>query len=181
MLGVMLEQGRGVARDLADAARWYRLAAEQDDVTAQLNLGACYELGRGVAQDYEQAVAWYRRAATRAKHARRPTSATRTRTGVASPRTMRRPPPGIGGRPTRPCGVPIRPGDLYARALGVQRSDVEACRWFLIAESRAASPDDRAAYAAARERLNRRMTAAQRTEAQRLAREWVDAFDRRAK
>jgi 16S rRNA U516 pseudouridylate synthase RsuA-like enzyme len=70
---------------------------------------------------------------------------------------------------------------LYARARGVQRSDVEACRWFLIAESRAASTEDRAAFAAGRERLTRRMTAAQLTEAQRLAREWIAAFNSRAK
>jgi len=72
-------------------------------------------------------------------------------------------------------------GELYAHALGVQRNDVEACRWFLIAESRAATPDDRAAYAAAANGSPRRMTAAQMTEAQRLAREWLDAFERRAK
>ena len=70
---------------------------------------------------------------------------------------------------------------MYARALGVQRSDVEAFRWILIAESRAASPEDRTAYAAGRERLARRMTAAQLTEARRLAREWIDAFDSRRK
>jgi hypothetical protein len=68
---------------------------------------------------------------------------------------------------------------LYAGALGVQRSDVEACRWLLIAESCAESPADRAAYTAARERLARRMTAAQMDEAQRLARAWLDAFSRR--
>ena len=75
----------------------------------------------------------------------------------------------------------IELADLYARALGVQRSDVEALRWILIAESGAASPEDRAAYAAARERLARRMTPAQLTEARRLAREWREAFDSRRK
>ena len=72
-------------------------------------------------------------------------------------------------------------GELYARARGVQRNDVEACRWFLIAESRAASAEDGAVYAAARARIARRMTAAQLTEAQRLARAWTDAFGRRTK
>ncbi len=45
----------------------------------------------------------------------------------------------------------------------------------LIAESRAQSADERATYAAARERLTRRMTAPQIAEAQRLAREWIAA------
>ena len=179
MLGVMLEQGRGVAQNLADAARWYRRAAEQEDVTAQLNLGACYELGRGVPQDQAQAVAWYRRAADQGEaraqanlgHAY--ANGRRRRAGLRPGRRL----VSAGGRPG-PRGLADSTWESYTRArCGVQRSDVEACRWFLIAESRAASPEDRAAYAAARERLTRRMTAAQLNEAQRLAREWIAAFN----
>ncbi|MRD72059.1 sel1 repeat family protein, partial [Rhodocyclus tenuis] len=38
-LGVMYENGRGIAQDYKEAVRWYRLAAEQGDATAQYNLG----------------------------------------------------------------------------------------------------------------------------------------------
>ncbi|WP_281409554.1 CHAT domain-containing protein [Rhizobium ruizarguesonis] len=62
-LGLMYDDGYGVARDYAEAVRWYRMAAEQRHSTAQVNLGLMYDDGRGVAQDYAEAVRWYRKAA----------------------------------------------------------------------------------------------------------------------
>ena len=47
----------------AEAARWYRKAAEQGNVAAQYYLGVCYASGQGVPQDYAEAVKWYRKAA----------------------------------------------------------------------------------------------------------------------
>lgn len=49
-------------RDHADAARRYRVAAEQGYAPAQRELGDLYRLGRGVGQDAAQAEAWLRRA-----------------------------------------------------------------------------------------------------------------------
>ena len=62
-LGVMYADGRGVARDDAEAVRWYRRAAEQGNASGQYNLGGMYSTGRGVARDDAEAVRWYRRAA----------------------------------------------------------------------------------------------------------------------
>jgi hypothetical protein len=59
----MYEAGRGVTKDEAEAAKWYRKAAEQGHVTAQLNLGILFERGLGVAQDYAEAARWYTKAA----------------------------------------------------------------------------------------------------------------------
>ena len=42
--------------------RWYRLAAEQGDASAQFNLGVTYD--NGVAQDYVQAHMWFNLAAS---------------------------------------------------------------------------------------------------------------------
>jgi len=47
----------------AEAARWFRKAAEQGHAKAQFNLGYLYQTGLGLRQDYAQAVRWYRRAA----------------------------------------------------------------------------------------------------------------------
>ena len=55
--------GRGVAQDYVEAARLYRLAAEQGHADAQYNLGCLFKNGQGVAQDDVEAMRWYRLAA----------------------------------------------------------------------------------------------------------------------
>jgi TPR repeat protein len=49
-----------VAQDYAEAARWFRKAAEQGDATeAQFRLGHMYYQGQGVPQDHAQAHMWF--------------------------------------------------------------------------------------------------------------------------
>jgi len=62
-LGVMYDDGHGVAQDYKEAVKWYRLAAEQDFGQAQNNLGFMYANGLGVTQDDKEVVKWYRLAA----------------------------------------------------------------------------------------------------------------------
>ena len=62
-LAQMYHFGEGVPQDYAEAAKWFRRAAEQGDPEAQASLGGAYRMGRGVPQDYAQAVAWFRTAA----------------------------------------------------------------------------------------------------------------------
>ena len=62
-VGYMYETGKGVERDVAAAAIWFRKAAEQGIADAQFNLGVMYDNGRGVPQDYVQAHKWYNLAA----------------------------------------------------------------------------------------------------------------------
>ena len=50
-------------RDYAEAARWFRKAAEQGDASAQFNIGVAYDLGKGVPQNYADALRWYLKAA----------------------------------------------------------------------------------------------------------------------
>ena len=62
-LGGMYATGQGVARDFAEALRWFRLAAAQGGAGGQLNLGIMYTTGQSVPQDYAEAARWYRLAA----------------------------------------------------------------------------------------------------------------------
>jgi hypothetical protein len=62
-LGVMYDDGRGVAQDPAQAREWFRKAAEQGHAAAQNNLAFMYEVGRGGPLDYGAALKWYRLAA----------------------------------------------------------------------------------------------------------------------
>ena len=61
-LGDMLEQGRGVAKDAAQAAKLYEQAAERSK-WAQFKLGVMYWLGQGVAKDEAKALQWWQKSA----------------------------------------------------------------------------------------------------------------------
>jgi serine/threonine protein kinase/TPR repeat protein len=69
VVGNLYRAGRGVPRDPAEAARWYRMAAEQGSDAGQYELGVMHENGLGVVRNPREAVAWYRRAAVQG-HAR---------------------------------------------------------------------------------------------------------------
>ena len=65
------DNGEGVPEDAAEAARWFRLAAEQGDARAQYNLGDMYANGKGVPQDNVEAHMWLNLAASRSSGADR--------------------------------------------------------------------------------------------------------------
>lgn len=69
MLGVLYYYGQGVPQDRAQAAVWYRMAAEQGLVEAQFSLGFQYNFQDGLPRDYALAAFWYRKAAEQG-HAR---------------------------------------------------------------------------------------------------------------
>jgi len=59
----MYLEGLGVDKNEAEAAKWYREAADQGWVQAQLSLGYLYFEGRGVDKNETEALKWYRKAA----------------------------------------------------------------------------------------------------------------------
>ena len=64
LVGDSYKNGEVVAKDYAQAAAWYRKAADQGRTDAQIRLAALYRDGaKGFARDMEQAVTWYRKAA----------------------------------------------------------------------------------------------------------------------
>jgi len=63
ILGEAFYSDKGVGQDYKEAARWWRLAADQGNVYAQNNLGFMFYNGKGVAQDYTEAARLYRLAA----------------------------------------------------------------------------------------------------------------------
>jgi uncharacterized protein len=62
-LGVVYDQGQGVAKNQSEAAAWYRRAAEQGHAPAQNSLGSMHQYGEGAPQDNAEAVRWYQKAA----------------------------------------------------------------------------------------------------------------------
>ena len=62
-MGLMYEEGRGVAPDAEAAATWYERAARGGHAGAQNNLGLLHYAGRGVPQSFSTAAHWFELAA----------------------------------------------------------------------------------------------------------------------
>ena len=62
-LGLMYAHGDGVPKDMAQAAAWYRKAADQGIVQAQFNLALLYSQGDGVPRSLDDAREWFVKAA----------------------------------------------------------------------------------------------------------------------
>ncbi|MDD3529467.1 MAG: tetratricopeptide repeat protein [Gallionellaceae bacterium] len=58
-LAVIHQHGDGVARNYAEAMRWYRRAAEAGDKAAQFQIGLMYQNGEGVVADAAEAHRWF--------------------------------------------------------------------------------------------------------------------------
>jgi TPR repeat protein/parvulin-like peptidyl-prolyl isomerase len=63
LLGLAYSDGVGVAEDAAQAANWWKKAAEQGLAGAQYLLGLAYSDGRGIEEDKSEALTWYEEAA----------------------------------------------------------------------------------------------------------------------
>ncbi len=64
-LGWMYAKGQGVAKDVKEASKWYRLAARQGDARAQFELGWQYFRGDFGGSNFKEAAKWWRLAAAR--------------------------------------------------------------------------------------------------------------------
>jgi uncharacterized protein len=59
MLGSAYDYGKGVVKDSVEVVRWYRLAAEQGDTTAQSIMAGMYLNGDDVEKDIPTGLGWY--------------------------------------------------------------------------------------------------------------------------
>jgi len=163
----------GPKKNLAEAVKWTRLAADQGHAPAQNSLGFMYDQGQGVSQNRAEAMKWYRLAAdqgyVRAQH-------------------------NLGAKYEGGYGVlqnyaeamkwfrlAADQGDfwsqlelafLYEKGNGVPQNYVLAHMWYNLANT-VGDPEYWAASAARdRDKVAAKMTPAQIAEAQRLAAEW---------
>ena len=62
--GESYEAGKGVPRDLKQAAEWYQKAAGKGDIGGEMHMAALYrDGGKDFPRDMVQAAAWFRKAA----------------------------------------------------------------------------------------------------------------------
>lgn len=62
-VGRLYEKGRGVERNFATAAEWYRKAADQGHADSEYRLAVGYATGLGLPKDEAVALSWLRKAA----------------------------------------------------------------------------------------------------------------------
>ncbi len=159
--------------DYATALREIRPLAERGDAKGQWALGVMYIMGRGVPQDYAEAVRWLTKAAQQ---------------GVAEAQYS------LGSMYDNGYGVPqddaravkwyrkaAEQGDakaqynlgfMYYYSLGAPQDYVQAHMWYNLAASRFPLSEDRDKAVKNRNIIAEKMTLAQISEAQKLAREW---------
>ena len=174
-LGAMYAFGEGVPQDDAEAVRWYRLAANQGDASAQYNLGIMNDTGRGVPQDDAEAVRWYRLAADQGDAEAQYNLGIMYANGEGVPED--------DAEAVRWYRLAAEQGDasaqynlgvMYAFGNGVPQDSVYAYAWVNLAVAALSGDErDRRRRLEYRETLEKRLSRAELSDAQRLSREWA--------
>jgi uncharacterized protein len=170
-LGNMYAAGQGLARDDAEAMKWYCLAADQGYPNAEANLGEAYSHGRGVAQDYAEAAKWFRKAADQGFAPVQFTLGVMYGKGQGVPQDYEETVKWYHLAADHNLAfAQTNLGIMYAVGHGVEKDYVRAYMWLNLA---AAQGDRNASLG--RDRILKDMSSLQVAEAQRLAREWKPA------
>jgi TPR repeat protein len=182
LLGFMYDNGHGVVQDYAEAVKWYRKAAEQGNADAQSNLGNRYANGQGVVQDHAAAVKWYRKAAHQGYASAQYNLGVMYANGQsvvqdhAAVVMQFRKAQGNASALSKLANSYTKSnlGVMYSNGQGVVQDYVRAHMWFNIAASNGYKD-----AAKNRDIIAERMTPADFSKAQRMARDWVAAFNKR--
>lgn len=134
-IGARYTDGRGVATDLKEAARWYELAAARGFAPAEYRLANLYEKGQGVERDLPRARQLYEVAAGKGNASAMHNLAVLLATGVGTEQ------PDFDGAAKwfqKASELGVRDSQfnlaiLYARGNGVKQDLEESYKWFSIA------------------------------------------------
>ena len=134
-IGARYTDGRGVALDLAEAARWYELAAARGFAPAEYRLANLYEKGQGVERDLDRARTLYETAANKGNASAMHNLAVLLATGVGNAQ------PDFDAAAKwfqKASELGVRDSQfnlaiLYARGNGVKQDLEESYKWFAIA------------------------------------------------
>ena len=172
-----LAHGKG---NYGAALQVFRPAAEQGNTAAQSKLGEMYEQGHGVPQDYVEALKWYRRADDQGDETANMHLALMYYQGKGVPQDF--------VEAIRRFRLNIERGywsgmdylaGMYRHGIGVPQDYVQAHMWFNISAATLglAIGQGRAEEISSehRDKIAKLMTRDQIAEAQRMAREWLEA------
>ena len=131
LLGELLSKGLGVRQDHAEAAGWYKLAAERGDREALYALGRYFLEGRGVDQDFQKAAGLFEAAGDAGL-----SIAWRELAYLVLQGKGRDKKPTLGAAYLRKAAsrgdmdAQFALGGLYMEGVGVARSETESARWY---------------------------------------------------
>ena len=117
--------------DYAEAAKWWRKAADQGDVRAQCDMGWLYANGRGVETNYTEAATWYRKSAARGNSVAQFSLGWMSANGLGVDKDY-----AAAGTWYRKSAERANPyaqanlGWLYATGRGVERDYAAAAKWY---------------------------------------------------
>ncbi len=140
-IGDLFMTGRGVQRDPAAAAGWYRAAAQQGHAAAAGNLGVLYANGWGVPQSDAEAVNWFQMAANAGAAGGENNLGAMYIAGRGVAQSD-----ALGAKwvsSAAQLGVPEAQyalGTLYANGRGVPRDDAQAVKWLKAAAAQGYVP-----------------------------------------
>ncbi len=155
------------------ALREWRPLAEQGDAKAQYNLGFMYRKGQGMPQDYAKSLQWYRKAAEQGYAKAQYNLGHMYDKGLGVPQDDAEAVKWYRKAAAQGhAGGQNNLGLMYGSGLGVPQDYVHAHMWFNLAASRYPPGEDRDEVVEVRDIAAERMTPAQISEAQKLAREW---------
>jgi len=180
-LGMLTEFGRGTAKNPAQAATWYRKAADQGDMVAQGHLGRLYRLGTGVPRDAAQAAKWSIKAASQGNAAAQANLGYMSLDGFGLPAD----PAAAAGWFKRSADQGDASGMLGLATLceagrGVPKDVVQAAKWYTLASVDDGEYDEEMFAQAKKSKtaLEAKMTPAQIAEADKLAQDFTPAAKR---
>jgi len=159
--------------DYATALRDWRPLAEQGNANAQFFLGLMYGNGLGVPRDYAKALQWWRKAAEQGVAGAQYNLGIMYDTGRGVPQDYAeaarwyRKAAGQGDATAQ-----FNLGFMYSNGRGVPQDYAQAHMWFNLAASRFPPGEDRDNMVKNRDTVAKKMTPAQISKAQKLARDW---------
>jgi TPR repeat protein len=131
-LGVMYQNGRGVARDEAEAVRWYQKASGAGDMAGMTNLAGMFANGRGgVPKNEPEALRMYRQAADGGNADAMISLGTMYRDGSGVPKNEAEALRWYLRAANANNGYALTAvGYMYRDGTGVAKDPAEAARWF---------------------------------------------------
>ena len=156
--------------DYATAYEEWLPVAEQGNATAQANLGSMYNNGEGVAQDYAAAMNWYRLAAEQDNASAQVNLGSMYGNGHGVPQDHAEAVKWYRlAAEQGNASAQFNLGLMYGNGEGVAQDYIQAHMWYNLAAARGDEIGRKN-----RDILAKRMTPADISKAQRLAREWLE-------